>query len=184
MSAFNLIPRLIGSVFIKPQRSLAGIQADAVLEEHHEDNLVITDHPVEEGAVISDHAYKMPAEVTLEYGWSMSSGFNSTFDSTFLNTLYQQLLQLQVDRTLFDVFTGKRKYSNMLVSSLSCTTDKATENVLLVRITCKEILRATTQVVQLTSSAAQLLPQKTAPIINQGNVGLRSAPNFNASGIR
>lgn len=48
------------------------IIAQAVIEEQHHDELRITDHPVEQGAVISDHAIKMPAEVVIRCMWSNS----------------------------------------------------------------------------------------------------------------
>ena len=51
---------------------LDDIHAQATVEEHHRDELEITEHPVEQGAAISDHAFKRPAEVTLVLGWSNS----------------------------------------------------------------------------------------------------------------
>lgn len=47
--------------------------AQVTIEEIHQDELEITDHPVESGALISDHAFKHPAEVTIRMGWSNSS---------------------------------------------------------------------------------------------------------------
>lgn len=44
--------------------------ARATLREVHRDTLEITDHPIEQGAAISDHAFKRPAEVVIECGWS------------------------------------------------------------------------------------------------------------------
>lgn len=177
----NIVP-----ILIKPIRSVNGIQADAVLEEIHQDNLTITDHPVEQGATISDHAYKLPSEIILSYVWQTASPQNilsGNFDVSFLNSIYQQLLQLQSNRTLFDVFTGKRRYHNMLISALSVTTDRFTENVLSIRITCREIIVATTQLVQLPTSGTQASPNKTAPIVNQGFVSLGPAPNFNPTAV-
>jgi hypothetical protein len=71
------------SILIRPTRGIYGIItsdgkqlpdiiAQAVIEEKHHDELEITDHPVQQGAMISDHAYKRPAEVTLSLGWSNS----------------------------------------------------------------------------------------------------------------
>lgn len=51
---------------------LQPIVAQAVIEEAHEDELEITDHPVEVGSVISDHAYLRPARVTIRCAWSNS----------------------------------------------------------------------------------------------------------------
>lgn len=71
------------SFLVKPKRGIydiipnddsvfADIIAHAVIEENHNDTLEITDHPIEQGASISDHAFKLPAEVTLTLGWSNS----------------------------------------------------------------------------------------------------------------
>lgn len=71
------------SILIKPTRGIYGIQkpdgsvlpdiiAQAVIEEQHHDELEITEHPIEQGAAISDHAYKRPAHVILHLGWSNS----------------------------------------------------------------------------------------------------------------
>ena len=42
------------------------------IEEVHHDELRITDHPIEEGATISDHAFMMPMEVIIRCAWSNS----------------------------------------------------------------------------------------------------------------
>jgi len=43
-----------------------------VIEEDHDDELIITQHPVELGAIISDHAYKKPSEVRVRCAWNNS----------------------------------------------------------------------------------------------------------------
>lgn len=169
------------SVTIKPFRGFSTFTADAVIEERHEDELVITEHPVEAGATIADHAYKLPAEVTLTYVWGLGSPQNRTQDATFLQTLYQQLLQLQVNRTIFQVFTGKRIYSNMLLQALRVDTDRSTENALRVVATCREVLIATTQIVQTSSAVNQAFPQNNGPTVNMGPKALQPAPNFNTT---
>lgn len=72
----------LGSVKFRPRRgffpfneegeALAPIIAQAVIEEVHDDELVITEHPIEQGAAISDHSYKKPSEVVVSCGWSNS----------------------------------------------------------------------------------------------------------------
>lgn len=181
MSTFPALPNLLPTI-LKPIRSLDGIVADAVVEEVHEDDVILTDHPVEQGATISDHAYKLPAQVVVTYVWSGGSKQNTIGDATFLSTIYQKIVQLEVNRTLFQLFTGKRAYQNMVITSIAETTDKTTENLLQLRITCREVLIATTQIAQVSGAAQQALPNKTAPIVNQGNVNLTPAPNFNNLG--
>jgi hypothetical protein len=46
--------------------------ADATIEEVHNDDVEVTDHPVEQGTTISDHAFKRPSELMITAGWSDS----------------------------------------------------------------------------------------------------------------
>lgn len=55
-----------------PPLSLPDITAQATIEEVHHDDLEVTDHPVEQGAAITDHAFKWPSEIILKLGWSNS----------------------------------------------------------------------------------------------------------------
>lgn len=172
----------MSSVAIVPiVRSLGAIMADAVLEEKHEDEFVITDHPVEVGALVSDHVYKLPSRLTLNYLWSLSGNQNKAKDPNFLRTIYQQILQLGVNRIPFQVQTGKRTYQNMVVQRIGVDTDNWNENVLNVRVECREVQIATTQVVNIPAMANQLFPQKTFPPINQGPVNLIPGTNFNSA---
>lgn len=170
----------MASTYIRPKRNMGGFIADAVVLEKHDDEIVITEHPVEQGATIADHAYKLPATLTLEYQWSAGGAQGAKQD---LASLYQQLLQLQIDRVVFSVVTGKRQYANMLLQSISTESDFKTEFTLPIRVVCREVILARTQLVKLTDSAVQLLPQNTGPVTGLGTVSLAPAPNFNTSGV-
>jgi hypothetical protein len=50
-----------------------GFGADITVEEKHSDILTVTENPVEQGAAITDHAFKRPAELTVRVGYSDSS---------------------------------------------------------------------------------------------------------------
>lgn len=165
------------SAYFSPKRSInssvGSFSAYVTLDEKHHDELVITDHPVEQGASISDHAYKKPAEVTLTLAWSNSS-LSSVTSMQFGNyaaSAYKQLIALQASRMPFDLSTGKRRYKNMLITSISVTTDAKTENSLVATIHCREVIivqTATTQLQQLAPSENHAMPQKTAPVQNAG----------------
>lgn len=70
----------LGSFRIRPTRGFyptasdAGpaqpLVAHATLEEIHRDDLEITEHPVELGAPVADHAFVRPAEVIIRCAWS------------------------------------------------------------------------------------------------------------------
>lgn len=73
----------LGAVMFRPSRGFVTksgtIVAQAVIEESHHDELVITEHPVEQGAPIADHAYKRPAEVVIRCAWSNSPSGSGGF---------------------------------------------------------------------------------------------------------
>lgn len=114
------------------------IYADITVEEEHHDELVITEHPVEQGAAISDHAYKRPSEVIIRAGWSSSSG--RARSASYAADVRAQLLALQRSRLPFDLYTGKQSYSQMLIASLTTETTENSEWSLLATIVCRQIL--------------------------------------------
>ena len=153
----------ISSIFINP-RSIGGFHADVTIEERHEDVLTVTSHPVETGSTISDHAYRQPAKVTIRCGWSnasigaivgtVTSLLSGSFDTNYVRTVYNNFLTLQQSRQLFDVLTGKRNYTNMLITRLSIVTDATSENALMMTCECQEIILATTQTVKVGSTSS------------------------------
>ena len=120
-------------------RHLGELQFEVVVEESHEDSVTITEHPVEQGAKVNDHAYVMPARVSIRAGMSDATGYGKARE------MYDRLLDLMRRREPFAIVTGKRLYENMLVQSVSCTTDKSTEQVLLVTAECREVILVRTQ---------------------------------------
>lgn len=198
---------------------------DATIEEVHSDDLEITDHPVEQGTVISDHAFKRPSELIVTAGWSDSpnnSGLANQIVGAAANAspalqailgvtrtiggivdmfasrgavspsqaAYDQLQDMQNNRVLFTIFTGKRVYRNMLVKSLATTTDAKTENSLVIRIGCRQILMAQTQTVTVPDSSVMANPQQNGATVNNGvkyplpspNINTSALPQFNSSG--
>ncbi|WP_010515757.1 phage baseplate protein [Komagataeibacter oboediens] len=164
---------------------------DIVAREGHRDALTITQHPVETGASITDHAFKMPAEVRLEYGFSNSSiqALGSDFDSFsltdlvdgnlgegFVKEIYAQLLALQSARTLCQVVTSKRLYKNMLIASIETETTAETAYAMHVSVTCQEVIIAST-VTSSISSSDQSDASSTAATVNSGQQQLSEVSN-------
>jgi hypothetical protein len=156
-------------------RHIAASPADIVpmvtVEEDHEDDLVITEHPVEFGAAITDHSYKRPAEVRMRLGWSQSTGLSRLGDSKVSNVreIYETLLALQNSRNPFTVYTGKRTYTNMLVASIRVHTDARYEYTLLADVSLKQILLVSTQTLSATTNVASMsTPQSNAAPIENG----------------
>ncbi|MFV8874749.1 phage baseplate protein [Serratia fonticola] len=170
------------SVLFSQQRRRIGIIVPSVaISEKHMDATEVTEHPVEIGAPVSDHAYDRPAEVTMELGFagggSLIDGVDTTsiFDvSTGLSLgtspadVYQQLLELKKKKEPFAVTTGKRQYQNMLIRAIEVLTDKTSENVLMVTLTLRELLITETEKVSTTPAEKMQYPQDTAGVSNTG----------------
>lgn len=159
-------PNYTGPVTIAPKRSIGPIKADATVTESHSDELAITDHPVQQGAAITDHAFKIPASLVIRAGFSNSSE-QANGNEDYINKIYSQFLQLQSDRTLIDVFTGRRTYKNMLVKSLAQETSEEFENAMILVIGLRQLVLVTTQTVTLPAEV-QKSPEKTGSVINTG----------------
>lgn len=159
----------IEDVLLRQGRSIHGIIPQVVVEEKHRDELVITNHPVQNGANITDHAYKQPAMLALRYGWSTSGALYSLdLGAPSVEDVYDMLLKLQESRQPFDVITGKRNYSNMLIRSIDLVTDKTTEKSIIVDMLLQQVIIVETQTTTLQSVANMSMPDKTAPITNAG----------------
>lgn len=152
---------------ITPQRSVGSITADITVEERGTDELVITSHPVERGANITDHAYKNPAVLDLRLAWSNSSA-KAAGDEGYVQRIYQKLLDLQAARELINIVTGKRSYSNMLIRALRTATDETTETSLFIDMTCQEVIIASTTTTTIPPTAQQANPKVTAEPQNLG----------------
>lgn len=140
---------------ITPNRSIGEFTGHVTVDETATDKLTVTKHPVQQGAAIADHAFKEPTELSVK----IVAGQNLKP----LSEVYQDFLKLQSDRIPFEVVTGKRSYGNMVLLSISQTTDKITENVLALNLTFQEVI-----IVEVTST-------KVPPRNRQGNAGATGA---------
>lgn len=147
-------------VVVRPQRRIASFTAMCVVEEVGRDELEITKHPVQDGAMISDHAYVKAADLTIKVLFDD--------DQLPLDEIYKQLLELQASRLLFDVVTGKRIYKNMLMKSLSQTTDAEKENILSIDMALEEIIIVQVEVATVPPRAKQAQPARTSGTQNAG----------------
>lgn len=169
-------------------RSIGGVIPDVTIEEHHTDTITLTDHPIETGASITDHAYVNPSELTMRCAWSNSNSIVDSIVSGSLlsgsissaNDLYRQLLALQSSRVPFDVVTGKRTYSNMLIKSLAVTTDKDSENALIVTAVLRQVIIVQTSTASVPDSAVQADPSSTGSVQSGGSRQPTQAPNQSA----
>lgn len=160
------IPGFGPVMFTRPRR-IDTIIPNVAIEEMHRDRLTITNHPVEIGAAITDHAFKEPVELTMRCGWSNSQGFSESYSQR----IYNQLLSLQNERRPFDVTTGKRQYKNMMILEIDVTTDVHNEFSLIAQIHMREVILVKLATVRA-AQPQQKEPEKTA----QPNKGPEKTP--------
>lgn len=144
---------ILSAIFRQQTRKIGLLVPSVIISEKHQDALEITEHPVEVGAAVNDHAYKRAAEVTMEVGFAGGGSLLDFVDTSTIGLslgkspeeVYQELRELQESRQPFDVITGKRKYSNMLIRGIEVTTDKTSENVLMCVLTLREVIMSQTE---------------------------------------
>jgi hypothetical protein len=154
-------------LFVPHRRSIGGIIADVTIEETERDDVTFTQHPVEQGAPIGDHAFKQPEEVVLRVGWSEGK----TGDLSAESGIYGILLNWQASFVLFDLFTGKRRHRNMGIASINVVTDEHSENILGATLVLKEVILTQTQTAQTGLSnnpSDQTNPGSTSQVADLG----------------
>ncbi|EPE4190841.1 phage baseplate protein [Yersinia enterocolitica] len=167
---------ILSALFRQQTRKIGLLVPSVIISEKHQDALEITEHPVEVGAAVNDHAYKRAAEVTMEVGFAGGGSLLDFVDTSTIGLslgkspeeVYQELRDLQESREPFDVITGKRKYSNMLIRGIEVTTDKTSENVLMCVLTLREVIMSQTESVTVADKENMQEGVSTSAMQNTG----------------
>lgn len=150
---------------------------DAYFNINHESNLSITEHPVQSGANVSDHAYMEPKIVTFEIGMSdvmhdilgkSIAKFDGNSSSRSVNA-YKILRKLQENIFPIECITRLDNYSNMLIETISAPDDEKTTYGLRATVTLKELI-----VVNVTTVKISERPHKSE-ITNEGEQKVKKA---------
>ena len=142
--AFKALNNPLAFLGLTTARSIGGFSADVVLEEVGHDALQITEHPVEIGSQISDNAYKLQPEIRIRACWA-----GQGLGTGYVKQVYASLLALQESATLVQVTTGKRTYQNVLIQSLTQTTDAMSEYSLVIDFSLKQLKLVKTKTAQI-----------------------------------
>jgi hypothetical protein len=147
---------------IQGTRSIGALIPDVVIEEVGDDVMQITKHPVQTGATISDHAFRMPSTLLMKIGFADYKHQQVGFTRQAL----WDLLAAMGSRQLLTIVTGKRVYQSMLYSHLHVTTDATTEYVLNAVVAFEEVLLTPVTGSLMFSS----IPQSASPVVDYGTV--------------
>lgn len=153
---------------IRPQRSLGGLTFDIVVEESHEDSLTITEHPVESGAAVSDHAVAKPRRVTIR-GAVSDVGTATDGNDRRSTSFYEQIRTLQAKREPFEIVTGRRSYNNMLIETVSVVDDATSDGSATISCECREVIIVSTKTTTMAPRSRQANGAKTGGVSDTGN---------------
>jgi hypothetical protein len=147
---------------------------DAVMRVEHASEMKITEHPVQTGANISDHAYQMPAKLVMEIGMSDAMdtlGPNSwTGAYTKSVSAYRTLVSLMQNRIPLKIHTRLINYENMLIESIHAPDDYKIQFGGRFTVNFKQIITA--QIFTTTESSRPNASTQT----NSGTVNPSAAP--------
>lgn len=150
---FDISPAEIGSLTI-----------DATLSEEHSSEAEVTDHPIEQGADVSDHKRVKPNQIRI-------NGVVSNTPLAFLNfnsgdravDAWGQLLFLQHEQKLLTVVTTLNTFENMAIVSLTAPRDAKRGHMLEFTAVLREIFTAESQNVKADNAAAKPTAQGKRP---------------------
>lgn len=178
-------------------RKLGQFTVFVTFSEETTDEVVVTQHPVEYGSPITDHAYSKPTVFTISAGFQgagitnlIQSAINTVTEITengifgekdsLLQKQYKTILKLFKDKKTLQIVTRKRVYKNMLPTKLMVTTNKDNELVLNYTLTCQEVImaQANTSIIALDKVDVP----EIADAVNTGSQSLIEAgPEYSAA---
>lgn len=176
---------LLEVIFGQPQLAQIGVLTlDASLEETHTSASEVTEHPVEEGANISDHIRPLPD--TLEINGVVTNhplfllpsisapspiqGDNQS-QSDRVKAAYDKLQEIQKAGELVKVITSLREYDNMAITGFAVIRNAANGNVLNATISLTEIITAKVE----TTEAPVPVNKTAAKTTDQGKKNTKAA---------
>jgi len=147
----------IAQLFFKKGNFISTIELDIIITEGATATARLTENPVENGANVNDHIIIEPMTFIVEGVVSNAStsfiGQITKNQNVFNNNIskskeiWDQLLELQVDRTPFTLVQNLRRYDNVVILSLTENQNKDTSNGLFFTATLKELIFVGSQIV-------------------------------------
>jgi uncharacterized protein YjhX (UPF0386 family) len=148
-----------------------GYYFDAFTKENHTGSVRVTEHPVQGGANISDHAYNLADKLTLEI--LVSDSVESIVAGQFAGgktksiSAYEVIRKLKEKRALVSVRTRLHYYTNMIIENMTTSDDYKSANSL----RCTVILRQ----VMMAVVATEYVTLKKKQAVNSENTGPKIA---------
>lgn len=146
---------------------------DAVFSTEHSSNVTVTEHPVQVGAPISDHAYQEPDEVTIEVG--MSDAMVGTGTDHSVNA-YSTLREIMAKREPVKLVTRLRSYPNMVLTSISAPDDQTTMYGLRATVMFRSVNIVNVSVIEVQQTVSASKPGSSSSSSNKNNSSQSTKP--------
>lgn len=143
-------------VILSNEATFEAIQFDASVSETHTNTAALTDHPVEDGADITDHIRLNPEELSMNVIVTNNppiilaslraqpvSGFADP--ATRAEDTHEFLRNYMEANVLVRITTTLREYRNMAITSMSVERNKDTSNIVNIDLTFRQVIIATTE---------------------------------------
>ena len=154
------------NLFIRTEKSIGGIQLDAVISESHVNEVSLTSNPVEFGAEITDNAVVQPKQINIlaevsdtplgvaAFGQIVDLvtglfGTSTSENITRSNAAYNAVIQLQEEREPIEIQTKLRLYTDMVITKVTTIQDKDTSRIVRMSIDLQQVIITQSEIVQL-----------------------------------
>lgn len=146
----NPLPKLTKVVFRIPTGTGTTdvVEVDAVVSEQHTLSNKITDHPVEQGANVSDHSRPDPRRVTLQCVHT-NTPLSGADGSDRAREMWLRFVRLHESPQLIAVDTIRDTYTSMAVESVSTTVDVKSAQAFVFTVVLKQIRVVQNKFVQI-----------------------------------
>ncbi len=136
-----------------------GYYFDAFTNENHVGSVRVTEHPVQGGSNISDHAYNLPDKLTIEV--LVSDSVQPIVAGQFASgktksiSAYEVLRKLKEKRVLVSVRTRLHYYTNMIIEGMNVSDDYKSANSLKCTVSLRQVMMAVVPVEYVTLTKRQ-----------------------------
>ncbi len=145
------------------EQTTVGYFFDAFIREGHSGTVKVTEHPVQTGANISDHAYNLPDRLNVEIFVSDSmdevlTGQFSDYETKSVSA-YMVLRKLKEERQLVNINTRLFYYENMIIETLDSDDDYKMANGLKCLVSFRQVMIASVAKQSVNSVSSQTINQ-------------------------
>jgi len=171
-------------IFGQGRRAQVGVvRFDCSLDDTHNLEAVITDHPVEEGIDITDHIKRLPKSIEINGLISNTPIYLEKEDRESpittdtgsiedrVEVAYTKLEEIMSVGELITVVTTLAEYDNMVIANFSVTRNAQNGNVLNASLSLREVITTTTEKVE----APEPVKKSKKKTTNKGKKSARDA---------